>query len=221
LDNENNNDTKRLNPTAMTSITRWKQRCFLLAIAWLTSIVLMSIPAVRAIAIQPLCIHHPDAAGEVAYVMADGHAYWERLRAASDLYNEKQVARVMILDESEPAGFNYHKSEVDSRAQRAIDHLELFGVPNDRVSSIPINTETSFGSLNEARGFKKHYPELKRLVVVTSAPHTRRSLLCFQRTLPKSTNVQIYSASPPVDSAELTAPIWMEYAKLLVYYFVA
>ena len=187
----------------------------------LGSMLLMAFPTVRGLVVYPLFVHQPDATGEVAYVMADGHAYWERLRAASDLYNRKQVDRILILAESEPAGFNFQRNRLDTRVERAIDHLRLFGVPEDHVESIPVNTSTFFGSLNEAHGIAKANPDLKQLVIVTSAPHTRRSLLAFERTMPKTVNIQIYSASVPKDSAEITAPIWLEYAKLVVYFFVA
>lgn len=221
LESRINIPSQSLNQPIPSRAGKWKRRFLILAALWLASAILMSIPVVRALAIQPLYVHHPDSSGDIAYVMADGHAYWERLRAASDLYHENQVQRVLILDEHEAAGFNFGRNQVDSRVQRAIDHLELFGVPNDKVESIPINTSTPFSSLNEALGLKEHYPNLKRIVVVTSAPHTRRSLLCFRRTLTDMASVQVYSASRPVDSAELSAPIWMEYAKLLVYSFVA
>ena len=202
-------------------VAKWKRRCIFVALAWISSVLLLSIPAVRGVIIQPLYLHHADAAGDAAYVMADGHAYWERLRAASKLYNQNRVSKILILHEIDSAGFNYRRKQVDVRVQRAIDHLELFGVPNNDVGTIPTNTSTPFGSLSEARGLKEHYPELKRLVVVTSAPHTRRSYLCFKRTLPESVDVQVYSASRPAHSAELSAPIWLEYTKLLVYYFIA
>ena len=206
---------------AVPEHSKWKTRCACLVTVWLATTILMSIPLVRGLVSYPLYVHELEATGEAAYVMADGHAYWERLRAASDLYNRKQVGTIMILDESEPAGFNFGRNQLDTHVQRAIDHLELFGVPRDCVESIPVNNSTVFGSLNEAHGVAELHPELKRIVVVTSAPHTRRSLLCFKRSLPASVNVQVYSASVPKDSAEITAPIWMEYAKVVVYFFLA
>ena len=32
----------------------------------------------------------------MAYVMSGGHAYWERLQAASDLYNMGQIQQIAI-----------------------------------------------------------------------------------------------------------------------------
>ncbi len=198
----------------------WKRRCCWLVVVWILSTVLMSIPFVRGLVALPLYVHHPDATGQAAYVMADGHAYWERLRAASDLFHRKQVAQIIILDEAEPAGFNFEREQIDTRTQRAIDYLALFGVPNECVETIPIQS-SAFGSLSEARGFAKQYPGINRVVVVTSAPHTRRSLLSFRRSLSDSVSVEVYSASSPANSAEISVPLWQEYAKLIVYFFVA
>lgn len=210
-----------MEPTASLSTRKWRRRCVGLAITWLAATILLAFPVIRSCLVLPLYVHQPNAAGDAAYVMADGHAYWERLHAASDLYNRRQVSRIMILAEDEPAGFNFTSGQVDTRVQRAMDHLEHFGVPRASVDTIPVDSSTTFGSLSEARGVARLHPNLKRIVVVTSAPHTRRSRLCFQRTLPTTVSVQVYSASIPQDSAELAAPIWMEYIKLVVYFFLA
>ena len=63
-----------------------------------------------------------------------------------------------------------------------------------------------------------HFPEI---VVVTSAPHTRRSLLCFRRSFPGEVDVEVFSATDLSNSDEITSPIWMEYLKLAIYYFCA
>ncbi len=214
-------------PSVATSVSatgrtdKWKRRCFLLVWVWLSVTLLMSIPSVRGIVSYPLYVHDEDARGDIAYVMADGHASWERLRIASDLYHRKRVPRILLLEENQPAGFNFKRGELDTRTQRAIDYLALHGVPRDCISLIQADASTALGSLSEARGLARQETGIKRLVVVTSAPHTRRSRLCFQRAFPGGVSVQVYSASAPADSAEINSPIWLEYAKLVAYFFIA
>ena len=133
----------------------------------------------------------------------------------------KRVKRILILDERDNGGFNFVRRSSDTRVQRAIDYLVLHGVPTEKVSTIPAEVEPALGSLSESRAVARLEPNLKRLVVVTSAPHTRRSRLCFQRSMPADVQIQVYSASGPSESSEVDAPIWIEYVKLIIYFFVA
>tara|TARA_R110002073_G_scaffold315639_2_gene488292 strand:+ start:1492 stop:2124 length:633 start_codon:yes stop_codon:yes gene_type:complete len=200
---------------------KWRRRFLWLLAAWGLSSFLLSFSSVRGIVAMPLYVHDSNASGEAAYVMADGYAYWERLRAASDLYHMKRVKRIMILDEREDGGFNFVRRSSDTRVQRAIDYLVMHGVPAEKVTKIPAEVEPALGSLSESRVVARVEPGLTRLVVVTSAPHTRRSRLCFERSMPAEVQVQVYAASAPSESSEVDAPIWIEYVKLVIYYFVA
>lgn len=193
----------------------------IVVVGWIASLILLAIPEVRSVFAQPLCVHEPDATGEVAYVMAGGKPYYERLRAASGLFHTKRVSRIIILDERWPAGYSHQKRRTITRVERAVDYLAFHGVPAEKIDRVPPESEPLFGSLSEARSIAANYPNLSEIVVVTSAPHTRRSRLCFQRTLPAGTEIHVYAASTPLGSGELWHPIWVEYVKMAVYFVVA
>lgn len=199
----------------------WKTRFWMLLAAWATVHVLASFNPVRAVFAAPLMAHDGQAKGEIAYVMADGFAYYERLRTAADLYHMDRVPRIVILNEQDSAGYDFVRHRSVLRVERAVDYLTLQGVPEDRIATVAVNRSTRFGSLSEARAVFDQYPELGQLVVVTSAPHTRRSKLSFRRTFPTATNVQIYAATSLTHSAEISDPLWIEYVKLAVYFVVA
>ena len=199
----------------------WKRRFYFLVAIWIVVTVAMSFSSVRGIAAYPLYVHDIEASGDVAYVMADGPAYWERLRAASDLYHWERVQRIIVLEELQSDGYNFIRKKSDTRYQRSLDYLKLFGVPLDKIQCVPQDSDSWFGSLSEAQSVAKTMPKLKSIVVVTSAPHTRRSKLCFERSLPSDVRIEVYSASLPQESSEVHSPIWIEYAKLAVYLFVA
>ena len=203
--------TRRLNP-----------RCFLLAIGvWAVGSVILSFPAVRAVLARPLYVHDSGARGEVAYVMADGFAYWQRLRAASNLYNMKRVDRILLLDEKELTGYNFVLQRNRTVVEEAIAFLEWHGVPADKISTVSVGEDPLLGSLSEAKAVAAAYPNLKRLVVVTSAMHTRRAGLCFRRSCPDDVRIDVYSASTPRQSWDIRSPIWIECAKLALYFVVA
>ncbi|QEG42533.1 YdcF family protein [Roseimaritima ulvae] len=200
---------------------KWRRRCWLVLAAWLLSTFLMSFEEVRAVVAWPLVVNDPAASGDAAYVMADGYAYMERLRMASDLYHMKRVPKIILLNEQQPAGYNFTRQRLETRVQRAIDYLELYGVPNEIIATVDVPPTTALGSRSEARAVASQYPELKRIVVVTSAPHTRRSRLCFRRACAEDVTVQVVAASGASESAEIDEPLWLEYCKLAIYYICA
>ncbi len=200
--------------------SRWRRRFFILLVVWIITSLFSSFPTTRGLLAYPLYVHEGDASGDAAYVMADGYAYWERVHAASDLYHMGRVPRVIVLAEDEPAGFNFVQNKTETRLQRTVAYLEWLGVPTEDISTVRVESAGMFGSLNEARTVADQETKLQRLVVVTSAPHTRRTQFCFRRTLPPHIQLQVYAASPPSQSHEIDAPLWIEYIKLLVYYVI-
>lgn len=183
--------------------------------------LLSSFKPIRAMLAIPLYVSNPSASGEAAYVMADGHAYWGRLSAAADLYHMQKVEKILISREETISHYNFVKKRNDVLYERAIDYLTWKGIPTDSIETVPVNHTGRLGSLTEARQLVKFRPNLRSIVIVTSAPHTRRSLLCFQRSVPDHWEVTIYSDSEPLSSPELFEPLWIEYVKLVVYYLSA
>ncbi len=215
-----NEDHQELSASEQSKRSLWGRRFTLLLFVWVVFIALPSFKPFRAVLIAPLYVHHEDAKGDYAYVMADGYAYYERLRAASDLYHWDRVQQIYISDEKASSGYHFALKRSISRAEKARMILAMWGVPKSAVSTIPMQESALLGSSSEAHSFAENTSEEKSVVVVTSAPHTRRSLLCFQRIFPVD-QVAIYSASQPVDSAEIESAIWLEYLKLALYYVLA
>lgn len=199
---------------------KWKRRCFILVCCWLSCTFLFSFGEFRGLFIVPLTVHDDDARGEIAYVMADGAAYWERLRAASDLFHQKRIKRIFVLEENKNAGWNYVRNASDTQLQRAIDYLGMYGVPESVIHAVA-QQESWLGSRSEAIGLSQLEENFASIVVVTSPPHTRRCRMVFRRVFEDQVNIQIYSAANPSESVETFAPIWMEYVKLAAYWLVA
>ncbi|MDG2222003.1 MAG: ElyC/SanA/YdcF family protein [Rubripirellula sp.] len=201
----------------------WKRRFYTLAFLSVFTTLMLSFSPVRAIVALPLIVHDEAAEGDVAYVMADGPASWERLRAASDLYHWDRIKRIVVLNEQQGAGYNFILHRTAPRVERVTDYLKLYGVPSEAISTIDPAGLSKFGSLNEARSFAAQETNVESLVIVTSPPHTRRSLLSFRRSLPQNVRITSYSARGDYasDSSEIHSPLWIEYAKLVAYWFVA
>jgi uncharacterized SAM-binding protein YcdF (DUF218 family) len=179
--------------------------------------ILPTIPVVRAWLAAPLIVTDNAAAGDACYVLAAGNAIWERLAAASDLYHMKRVPMVILMQSGETGPYNFPAQSSWNQTQWELEYLVSRGVPKENVVTIETG-EGFFGTLSEARVVARTLPpEVKKLVLVTSAPHTRRSLLIFKRLL--SANVQIipFAATTFETSAEMYDPLWLEYLKLFVY----
>ena len=176
-----------------------------------------SIPKIRSILAAPLVITNENASGDACYVLAGGNAIWERLNAASALYRMKRIPIIFIMQNGERSHYNFTQQTNWTQTQWAVSYLEWRGVPKERIASLD-EAKGLFGTLTEAQNLAKNLPpNVRRLVLVTSAPHTRRSLLAFRKTLPPTVSVIPYAASPFKTSSERSAPIWPEYLKLLVY----
>jgi len=201
--------------------SKWRRRFWALLIAWVVVTVATSFEPVRGVLISPLHVHDSKASGEIAYVMADGPATWERLRSASDLYHFGRIEQIYLLDQRRSSGWDFVQRVSVPRIRREIDYLVLFGVPEEKIVAVPLASGSWMSSYAEAVSVAKLAPDVAGVVVVTSPPHTRRSRLCFRRAFPSDTRITVYSPDDPATSAETHFPIWIEYAKLIVYWFCA
>ena len=193
----------------------------LISIFSLVFVVLPSFPTIRNLLAAPLVVHKQNASGDVCYVLAGGGALWERLDAAADLVQMGRVAKILLMSDENRGPYSFKGNGSWTRKQWITDYLAWRGISADRISWLP-QADDLFGTLKEARAVAKSIPrEVKTLVVVSSAPHMRRSLLAFRRSLPADVQVVPYAATELENSYEMHHPIWIEYLKLLVYYVIA
>jgi uncharacterized SAM-binding protein YcdF (DUF218 family) len=153
--------------------------------------------------------------------MAGGGAIWERLDAAADLVQMGRVSQILVMQDNAVGQYSFKAKKTWTKTQWMADYLAWRGILPERIHWLP-QQEGFLGSLTEARSVSRQLPkQCKNLVVVSSAPHMRRSVLAFERSLPKEVSVLPYAATTIGNSYELHHPIWLEYLKLSVYYVVA
>jgi len=190
-------------------------------VSWIGSSILFSTTWFRAWVSYPLHVSNMTTNADIAYVMSDGHAYWNRLYAASDLYHMGKIKKIAVQENPTSSRYDFVLRRSQTVTQRSIRYLNSLGVPENRIVTVPGTKDPTLGSWSEAQAFADEFRETPNVVVVTSSPHTRRSLLCFERAMPASCQVTVIADSLPDEGAELFAPIWLEYGKLAVYWFVA
>ena len=199
----------------------WRRRFWIVLVLWSSVTIATSFKPVRGLMISPLCVNEGNARAQAAYVMADGNAYWERLHAASDLYHMHRVKQIYVLEELNTGPYNFVRHTNDTLVRRAIDYLVNLGVPEEAVRKVPQLNDDWMSSRQEARAVHAIEGHPESLIVVTSPPHTRRAKLCFQRTFGADAEISVVSACDPAASVETHHPIWIEYAKLFVYWCCA
>ena len=198
-----------------------KKRVLRIAIAWMALVVLPSIPAVRVFLASRLVVTEPEARGDACYVLASGDAWPERMAAASDLYHMGRIARVIFMRSDETGPYNFVVRKNWTPTDWSHDFLTHRGVPQSKIEIIA-EAKGMFGTLAEARNLRNLLPPgTKKLVLVSSAPHMRRTMLAFRRVFPPEVDLIPYAASDYYSSAEHYRPIWLEYLKLGVYSVVA
>lgn len=190
---------------------------FIAAVGCCLCIVIFSIPQVRTILAAPLVVHDANARGDACYVLAGGGSIWERLDAAADLVQMGRISRIFIMKDNNGGPYSFKAGRSWKRAEWIVDYLSWRGISPDRITWIPA-TEQPLGTLAEAQVFAQSRPKnLRTLVVVSSAPHMRRSVLAFRRSLPPGVQIVPYAATEFKQSYEMHHPLWIEYFKLLVY----
>lgn len=193
----------------------------LLFICWLVIIALTTSLTLRNWLAAPLVVHRADARGDACYILAGGGAFWERLDAAAELVQMGRVKSILLMKDEHIGQFRFKANKPWTRTEWANDYLAWRGISPDRIGWIP-QTDGLFGTLTEARAVAKNLPpNVKTLVIVSSAPHMRRSTLAFRRALPDDIKLVPYAATSFVSSYEMYHPIWLEYLKLFFYFVIA
>lgn len=168
-----------------------------------------------------LSIHDEIAPADIIYVL--GGDYERRAPFAARLFKSSLAPRVVIPRETMPPGAtrDSHFSDVTVRL------LAEAGVPENAVFMWRVDRGVS-STADEMRAlalYTQTFPQTTKVVIVTSAYHTRRAQYTAERMLPSRVTVQTagVESSPwnlqnwwlnPVGRRT----VWDEYKKLLYYY---
>lgn len=171
----------------------------------------------------PLVTTEINARGDAAYVMAGGtSSFQERLLGAIDLYKRHRISHIIFMRNDTPL-FAYSTVEPFwTQTNWAFRILKIYDVPVDSAIVLRPAESEFLGTLQEARLYRDTIADrFQHLVIITSSAHTRRSALAFRRTLDGDVEIIPYAVTPFSISSERHRPIWLEYAKLIVYFIIA
>ena len=193
-----------------------------LILAWLVIAPLLA---------QLLIVEKPIEKADAIWVLGGSGTYLERTQLAAEFYKKGIANKIYLVNDGEFGGWN--KVEQRNLPFYEISKRELIaqGVAENDIEVLPENVT---GTNYEADLFAKIAKEnnLKSILLVTSAYHSRRTLWTFQESIAKNNltieiglqSPEVGIQTPPKFTWWLSRKGWMfvggEYVKF-VYYFVS
>src|SRR5713226_7596682 len=187
--------TSRLASKAVTARAkeRAKRRWRILLVVVLCLLVLW--PLVTWAGAQLLIVKSDLAAADAIVVMSGSSTYLERADWAARLYREGRAPVVILTNDSLMSGWDRKEERNPYFYELAARELQKRGVPESKIQVV---SDIALGTYEESLGVRDYATahRLKRLLVVTSAYHTRRTLRSLRHACAGS-GISIGIDSPP------------------------
>ena len=190
--------------------------------------ILLAWPFVAWVAALGLMTNASLERADAIVVLSGSAVYVERARHAGKLYREGRAPRVVLTNDNMRGGWSEERQTNPLFFERALDELLAAGVPKEKVDVLPGNVESTFDESLAVRSYATQN-NLRSLLFVTSAYHTRRTLWTLHKVFGGS-DVVIGVEAARTGSQTPTPGTWwlhpsgwrsvaLEYPKLIYYYW--
>lgn len=132
----------------------------------------------------------------------------ERTRKAAELFKKGAAPRIYLTDDGGQSGWSHKEQRNPPFVELARSSLVEQGVPPENIEILP---QKVAGTIDEARllSEKAKAANLKSILLVTSAYHTRRALATFEKVFAAdSPPVELGIASPPPGEQTPAPEFW-------------
>ncbi|MBC8031410.1 MAG: YdcF family protein [Pyrinomonadaceae bacterium] len=146
-------------------------------------------------AAQLLIVKSDLAAADAIVVLSGSSTYVERADWAARLFREGRAPLVILTDDKLISGWNGAEERNPYFYELAAKELQKRGVPAERIRVI---SAPARGTYNESLNVREYAAShnLKRLLIVTSAYHSRRALWSMRRAS-ESSGIELGIDGPP------------------------
>jgi len=170
-----------------------KRRRLVLLIALLSAAVLW--PILAWAGAHLLIVKSELASADAIVVMSGSATYRERADWAAKLYREGRAPIVILTNDSLKSGWDKKEERNPYFYELAARELQRLGVPESKIQVV---SDIALGTYEESVGVRDYAGahQLKRLLVVTSAYHTRRTLWSLRHAC-EGSGIEIGIDSPP------------------------
>jgi len=152
-------------------------------------------PLVMWVGAQLLIVKSDLAAADAIVVMSGSSTYLERADWAARLYGEGRAPIIVLTNDSLISGWDRKEERNPYFYELAARELQKRGVPESKIQVV---SDIALGTYEESLGVRDYATahQLKRLLVVTSAYHTRRTLWSLRHAC-EGSGIEIGIDSPP------------------------
>jgi uncharacterized SAM-binding protein YcdF (DUF218 family) len=170
-----------------------KRKRLLFLIALLSAIVLW--PILAWAGAHLLIVKSELGSADAIVVMSGSSTYLERADWAAKLYREGRAPIVILTNDSLISGWDKQEERNPYFYELAARALQQRGVPESKIQVV---SDIALGTYEESLGVRDYATahQLKRLLIVTSAYHTRRTLWSLRHASAGS-GIEIGIDSPP------------------------
>lgn len=156
---------------------------------------------------ERLIVEKPLARADAILVLGGSATFAERTQKAAEAYRQGISGKILLTDDGGEAGWSRSEQRNPRFVELARKSLIEQGVAADAIEILPSTVE---GTIDEARIFseKAKAENLKSVLLVTSAYHTRRALWTFTKVSAAGNNPEIGIASPRTGIQTPTPVFW-------------
>jgi uncharacterized SAM-binding protein YcdF (DUF218 family) len=196
-----------------------------LVIAVLSALVLW--PLFAWVAAHLLIVRAELASADAIVVLSGSSTYRERTAWAAKLYREGRAPIVILTNDSLISGWDKVEERNPYFYELAAKELQRQGVPPEKIRVV---SDIALGTYEEMLGLRDYASahKLNRLLIVTSAYHSRRALWSMRHAAERS-GIEVGIDSPPPGWQTPAASIWWmrrrgwrvvagEYVKMIYYW---
>lgn len=153
-----------------------------------------------------LIIEKPLSRADAILVLGGAATYLERNQKAAALYKENVAPKIFLTNDGMRGGWNNRDGKNPYFVELARRELVAQGVPDEAIETLP---GTVGGTDDEANLFARAAREqnIKSVLLVTSAYHTRRALRTFEKAA-AADDLQIGIVSAPVGEQTPSPNFW-------------
>lgn len=139
-------------------------------------------------------------------ILSGSSVYVERTQRAAEIYKQGIAPKIVLTDDGERAGWSRIEQRNPPYVDLAKKDLLAQGVSPENIEIIKPNGS---GTIYEAQEFKKYAEgqNLKKVLLITSAYHTRRTFWTFQRVF-SGDDIEIGISFAPIAGRTPPPFIW-------------
>jgi uncharacterized SAM-binding protein YcdF (DUF218 family) len=179
------------------------------------------------VAARALVVNADLKRADVIVVLGGSSTFVERTRTAAQLFREGRAPRIILTNDGQQGAWSSAEQRNPYSFERAAEELRRAGVPAEKIEVLPQLVSSTYEEASLLRGWTSAQ-NVRSVLVVTSAYHSRRALWTLRRAFQNS-GVEIGLEAAPAGQQTPSPVAWwlhprgwrlvaVEYLKIIYYH---